>query len=77
LARFEEVEDHRKASMYIHYSEIDDLWGNGYTWIVRHKAGRKKLYGYLCKYLTKHVDDKRLQLPVPSRLSITGVMLTS
>jgi hypothetical protein len=55
------VHYHLAINMYIHYSKIVDLWGNGYISIERRKAGRNKLYGYLCKYLTKHVDDERLQ----------------
>lgn len=59
------VHYHIAVNMYIPKKELDEIWGQGYTWMrayfKQEKAGRKNIYSYLTKYLTKYSNDERLK----------------
>lgn len=59
------VHYHIAVNMYIPKKELDKIWGRGFTWMKAYfkdeKAGRKNIYSYLTKYLTKYAGDERLK----------------
>ena len=59
------VHYHIAVNMFIPKKVLDELWGQGFTWMTSYikdeKAGRKNIYTYLTKYLTKYSSDERLK----------------
>ncbi|MDF9409160.1 hypothetical protein L7E55_12470 [Pelotomaculum isophthalicicum JI] len=59
------VHYHIAVNMFIPKKELDEIWGQGFTWVRAYikdeKAGRKNIYNYLTKYLTKYSNDERLK----------------
>jgi hypothetical protein len=59
------VHYHIAVNMYIPKKKLNEIWGQGFTWMRAYfkdgKAGRKNIYNYLTKYLTKYSNDERLK----------------
>lgn len=55
------VHYHLAVNTYIKQAELAEIWGNGYVWAERKTDSQLQVINYICKYLSKHMDDERLK----------------
>ncbi|MDW7669384.1 MAG: hypothetical protein SCJ93_11215 [Bacillota bacterium] len=55
------VHYHMAVNTFINQEYLKKIWGNGHVWIERRTGSQQQVINYICKYISKHMEDERLK----------------